>query len=72
MFSLEALHRGDSNKHTQYTLFTIKLKITQDYPKSVAIRFLPGTQGRVRNSRGKRTISVRATEVPLYLFQFLT
>ena len=29
--------------------------------------FLLGTQERVRNSRGKRAISVRATEVLLYL-----
>ena len=29
--------------------------------------FLQGTQERVRNSRGKRAISVRATEVLLYL-----
>ena len=29
--------------------------------------FFPGTQERVRNSRGKRAISVRATEVLLYI-----
>ena len=29
--------------------------------------FFLGTQERVRNSRGKRVISVRATEVQLYL-----
>ena len=29
--------------------------------------FFKGTQRRVRNSRGKRAISVRATEVLLYL-----
>ena len=29
--------------------------------------FLLGTQERVRNSRGKRAISVRATEVQLYI-----
>ena len=29
--------------------------------------FLIGTQGRVRNSHGKRAIGVRATEVLLYL-----
>ena len=28
--------------------------------------FYQGTQERIRNSRGKRTISVRATEVLLY------
>ena len=30
--------------------------------------FFLGTRERVRNSRGKRAISVRATEVRLYLF----
>ena len=29
------------------------------------MEFFPGTQARVRNSRGKRDTSVRATEVPL-------
>ena len=32
--------------------------------------FFLGTQERVRNSRGKRAISVRATEVQLYLLNF--
>ena len=26
MFSLESPHRGDSNEHTQYTIFSIKRK----------------------------------------------
>ena len=30
------------------------------------MEFFPGTQERVRNSRGKRAISVRVTEVLLY------
>ena len=34
---LEAPHRGDSNEYTQYTIFNIKKKITQNYPKSAAI-----------------------------------
>ena len=65
---LELPHRGDSNEYTQYTIFNIKKKITLNYPKSAAIgvRF-QGTQERVRNSRGKGAISVRATEVLLYL-----
>ena len=37
-----------------------------NYPKSAAKGFLLGTQERVRNSRGKRAISVRATEVLLH------
>ena len=32
VFSSESSHWGDSNEHTQYTIFQIK-KITQDYPK---------------------------------------
>ena len=67
VFSLESPHRGDSNEYTQYTIFNIKKKNNPNYPKSVAMGFLfQGTQERVRNSRGKRAISVRATEVLLY------
>ena len=66
VFSLESPHWGDSNKYTQYTVFNIKMKIIPNYPKSAANGFL-GTQERVRNSRGKRTMSVRATEVLLYI-----
>ena len=32
---------------------------------------VPGTQGRVRNRRGKRAVSVRATKVLLYLHKSL-
>ena len=67
VFSLELPHRGDSNKYTKYTIFNIKKKITQNYPKSAAIGYSHGTQERVRNSHGKRAISVRAIEVLLYL-----
>ena len=42
-------------------------KNTLNYPKSAAMQFFQGTQERVRNSRGKRAIRVRATEVLLYL-----
>ena len=42
-------------------------KITINYPKSAAKGVFLGTQERVRNSRGKRAISVRATEVLLYV-----
>ena len=55
-----------SNEYTQYTIFKIQQNTTLNYTKSVAVRFFQGTQDRVRNSRGKRTISVRATEVLLY------
>ena len=67
MFSLESPHRGDSNEYTQYTNFNIKRKIDPNYLKSVSMGFFPGTQARVRNSHGKRAISVRAIEVLLYI-----
>ena len=66
MFSLESPHRGDSSEYTQYTFFNMSKKNTLNYPKSAAIGFFLGTQERVRNSRGKRAISVRAIEVLLY------
>ena len=67
VFSLESPHWGDSNENTQYTIFNIKKKITLNYPKSAAVGFFPGTQEQVRNCHGKRVISVRATEVLLYI-----
>ena len=67
VFSLESPHRGDSNENIQYTIFNTKRKITLSYPKSAAMRFFLGTQARFRNSRGRRAISVRATEVLLYV-----
>ena len=45
----------------------MKKKYTLNYPKYVAMSFFQGTQEQVRNSRGKRAISVRAIEVLLYL-----
>ena len=39
MFSLESLHRGDSNEYTQYTFFIKKKKITSNYPKSADMGF---------------------------------
>ena len=68
MFSLESPHRGDSNEHTQYTIFIIKKEITLDYPESAARVFFLRTQERVRNSRGYQSVSVRATEVLLYTY----
>ena len=54
-------HRGDLYVYTQYTIFIIKKKIT---PEQLWDFFL-GTQEQVRNSRGQRAISVRASEVLL-------
>ena len=70
VFSLESPHRGDFNVYKQYTIFVRKTKITPDNSKSAAMGFFLGTQERVRNSRDKRAISVRATEVLLYLQDF--
>ena len=67
MVSLESPRRGDSNENTQYTIFNMNKKNTLNYPKSAAMGFFQGTQERVRNSRGKRAISVRAIEVLLYI-----
>ena len=68
MFSLESPHRGDSNANIKYTIFNIKKKITLNYPKSEAMGFFPqGTLEQVRNSPGKRAISVQAIEVLLYI-----
>ena len=70
VFSLESPHRGDSNEYTQYTILNTLNKIIINYPKSSAMGFFfQGTQEQVRNSRGKRAISVRATEVLLYIVQ---
>ena len=41
VFSLESPQRGDSNEYTQYTIFSIKKKITLNYPKSAAMGFFP-------------------------------
>ena len=53
--------------YTQYTIFKIK---KENHPKlskvcNYGVLFL-GSQERVRNSRGKQAISVRAIEVLLY------
>ena len=51
---------------TPYTIFNIQ-KIHLKLSQICSYGFLfQGTQERVRNSLGKRTISVRATEVLLY------
>ena len=66
MFSLESPHRGDSNEYLKYTIFSIKKKISLNYPNSADMGFFQGTQERVRNSRGKGAICVRVTEVILF------
>ena len=70
MFSLELPYQGDSNEYTQHAIINIKKKITLNYPKYNNVcsygSFSLGTQERVRNSRGKQAIGVRAIEVLLY------
>ena len=58
----ESPHRGDSNEYIQLTIFNIEKKIT--------LILFQETQEEVRNSRGKRTISVRATEGLLYMHNY--
>ena len=67
VFWLESPRRGDSNENTHHTIIIIKKK--ENHPKwsKIALEcFWLGTQQRVRNIRGKRAISVRATEGLLY------
>ena len=69
VFSLESPHRGDSN---EYTIFQCD---KENHPNVSQIRsygfLFQETQERVRNSRGKRAISVRATEVLLFIVRDL-
>ena len=71
MFSLESPRRGDSNENTQYTIFNMNKMNTLNYPTSAAMGFFQRTRERVRNSRGKRAIGVRAIEVLLYMVKHL-
>ena len=69
VLSLESPHQGDSNGYTQYTIFKMKKrKSAKIIPNLQLWDFFLGTQERVLNNRGKRAISVRATEVILYTF----
>ena len=47
VFLLESHHRGNSNEYTQYTIFSIKEKITLNFPKFAAMEFFQGIQERV-------------------------
>ena len=61
--------QGDCNEYTQHTIFNIKKKITLKYYKSAATGIFLGTQKRVKNSHGKRAISIQDTEVLLYFLR---
>ena len=41
VFSLESPHRGDSNKNTKYTIFSMNKMNTLNYPTSAAMGFFP-------------------------------
>ena len=51
--------------YMKYTIFNIIRKIARNYPKTAVMDFFQGSEERVRNSRGKRVISVRVTDVLL-------
>ena len=51
--------------------FSIQKKNTLNYSKSVQPRDFLGTRERVQNSRDERAISVRDTEVLLYMINVL-
>ena len=70
MFSLESPHRGDSYEYTQYTIFNINQKITLINPNLQLWDFFQVVKNEFETpvvNRGKRAISVQATEVLLYL-----
>ena len=47
--------------------FQYRKEKSLSYPISAAVRIFQGTEERVRNSRGRRAISVRGIQVLLYL-----
>ena len=67
MFSLESPYRGDSNVYTQFYHFQNKKRKLHLIILNLRLwDFFIGTPERVRNSRGKRAIRVRAIEALLY------
>ena len=67
MLSLESPHRGDSNKYTHYTIFNIKKKITQYYPKSQLWDFSKGLKNEFEAFVINGPSVFRATEGLLYI-----
>ena len=63
VFSLESPQRGDSNEYTQYTISQYKKEII---PNLQVWNLFQGASERVRTSRGKKALIVRANEVLLY------
>ena len=61
VFPLESPHRGDSNEYIQYAIFNIKKKNNPKLSQICSYGILfQRTQEGVRNSRGRRAISVQA------------
>ena len=50
MFSLELPHTGNSNKYTQYTIFKMNKKNTQNYPKTAPLGFSKGLQNELETA----------------------
>ena len=67
-----ALLGGDSNEYNTIYRFQYKKEITINFPNLQPRDYFIGTQERVRNSRGKRGISVRAFEGLLYKEEILS
>ena len=55
------------NAQNMSFFFLYKMKNTLHYPKSAAMGINLETRERIQNTRGKRVISVRATDVLLYV-----
>ena len=72
VFSLKSPYWGDSNEYKPYTIFNIKKKITLNYSKSAAMGFfskgLKNEFETATQNADKRSISVQATEVLLYMW----
>ena len=52
VFSLQSPHQVDYNEYTQHNIFSIKKKITLNFPKSVAMDFFfQGTPNKFKTAR---------------------
>ena len=65
VFTLESPQLGDSNEHTQYTIFDMK-KEHHTVPILQLWNFFPKDSRTCSKEPGKRAISVQAIEVLLY------
>ena len=66
VFSLESPHRGTVMSAHKIPFSIFDMNNTLYYPRSAILGFFQRTHEKVRNSHGKKAISVRATEVVLY------